>query len=63
MATTATTTGRFPRAADDVFELLRRLVPLLPAWSYEGTLRDMVALFTAPATGMLVAAALVRARA
>jgi uncharacterized membrane protein YjjP (DUF1212 family) len=39
MATTATTTGQSPQAADDGFELLRRLVPLLLAWSYEGTLR------------------------
>jgi hypothetical protein len=39
MATTATTTGRLAPADDD-FELLRRLVPLLPAWSDEGTLRS-----------------------
>ncbi len=39
MATTATTTGRSAPPADDAFELLRRLVPLLLAWSYEGTLR------------------------
>lgn len=38
MATTATTTGRPRPAADGAFELLRR-VPLLLAWSYEGTLR------------------------
>jgi hypothetical protein len=70
MATTATTTARSAPAGDDAFELLRRLVPLLLAWSYEGTLRsEDVVKRVASAYGlevevtMLVAAAIVRARA
>src|SRR5262245_30171545 len=40
MATTATTTARSRSSStDDVFELLKRLVALALAWSYEGTMR------------------------